>query len=215
VQDGPKLIYNLATGNWLLHVKDDFWKFRSTSESLTMAGYLQVNVVDKSTSDYLVVTKGYVSISSATDTECVIALKPLSKDEKASRVTVFPQNVNFGTLDCHLGFHSDLWIETDAIMIIESIQSLGLKFYLPKSIDQKEKSLECFIGRKKVAAIAVGRGDPQEVWFDVANHSKGPQEVRFKCAYKEPNLADERNLGMIFVEYNINRTEWMPAGDLL
>ncbi len=215
MQDGPKLIYNLATGKWLLQVENDFWTFRSTSDALTIAGYLQINVIDKSSSDYLVIAKGEASIVEDLDFECHVSLLPTSEGEKPFSVMVYPQEVNFGLLDCYRGFHSDLWVETDAAIVVENIQALGLKFYLPANKDQKEKKLECFVGDKLVASVDLVRGDPTEFWIDGLDKKSGPKEIRLKCGYKESDSSDERDLGMIFVDYNINLTEWTPAGALL
>ena len=215
MQDGPKLIYNLATGKWLLKVEEDFWTFRSTSDALTIAGYLQINVIDKSTSEYLVVAKGFAAVVKNPDKSCQLSLTPVSIDEKPSEYVVYPQLVNFGILDCYRGFHTDLWVETDATIIVESIQTLGLRFYLPDNPDHKNKKLDFFIDEKKIASIDLQRGDPTEIWIDVTDPEAGPREIRLRCDYKEPNASDERNLGMIFVDYNVNLTEWKPAGSLL
>ncbi len=215
MQEGPKLIYNVATGKWLLQVQEDFWTFRSTSDALIIAGYLQVNVVDQSSSDYLVVPRGQAQVVEDLDFECHVSLSPTVSPENSFSVMIYPQTVNFGILDCYRGFHTDLWVETDAALVVENIQSLGLKFYLPQSKDHEGKILECFVGEKKVATIELQRGDPTELWLDIPNPDSGPQEIRLKCDYQEPNASDERNLGMIFVDYNVNLTEWMPSGSLL
>ena len=215
MRDSPKLIYNLATGKWLIQIDESFWTFRSTSDALTIAGYLQINVIDKTNSDYLVIPRGHAKIIEDLDFECHVSLTPTDLSEKPFSVMVYPQTINFGILDCYRGFHTDLWVETDAAIVVENVQSLGLKFYLPSSKDHEGKTLECFIGDKKVTSIELQRGDPTEVWLDVPDPESGPKEIRLKCGYQEPNASDERNLGMIFVDYNINLTEWMPSGGLL
>lgn len=211
----PKLIFNLATGKWLLQVDDAFWTLRSTSDALTIAGYLQLSVVDKSSSDYLVIAKGHAMVSGDPGEDCHIELQPLSAEEKPQTLIIKPEQVNFGILDCYKGFHPDLWVETDAMLITENIQTLGLKFYLPKSKDHGQKMLNIFVGEKKMGSLDLRRGDPDEVWIDIPDHASGPKEISIQCDYKDPNATDERNLGMIFVEYNVNLTTWNPAGDLL
>jgi len=176
---------------------------------------LQVTVVDKSTSDYLVIANGQVAILENRDFECELSLTPHSKDEKPLSVTIHPELVNFGIIDCYHGFHTDLWVETESSLIVENIQALGMKFYLPKSKDHKNKKIEFFIDSKKVGSMDLGRGDPQEIWIDIPNPDGGPRELILKSDYKEPNASDERNLGLIFVEYNVNLTKWNPAGELL
>lgn len=215
MQDSPRLIYNVATGKWLLQVQDAFWTFRSTSDALTISSYLQVNVVDKSSSDYLVISSGYASIVEDLDFECHVSLNPILDAQQPYSIMIYPQKVDFGIVDCHRGFHADLWVETESAIIVEDIQTLGLKFFLPVIKDHDEKTLEFFIEDKKITELTLGRGDPREVWIDVPRKKSGPKELVIKCAYKEPNATDERNLGMIFVEYNVNLTEWKPAGGLL
>jgi len=186
---------------------------------LTIAGYLQVSVVDKSTSDYLVIANGEAAILENRDFECELSLTPHSKDEKKDEkqvsVIVQPEQVNFGIVDCNRGFHKDLWVETEASLIVENIQSLAMKFYLPESKDHKNKNIEFLMDSKKVGYLDLRRGEPQEIWLDLPNPDGGPRELILKCDYKDPNATDERNLGMIFVEYNVNLTKWKPAGDLL
>lgn len=210
-----KLIYNLATGKWLLQVGEDVWTLRSTSDALGIAGFLQVHVVDKSSSDYLVIAKGLAQITDINDFECQIELTPHTSPEQKTSVTVYPEKVNFGILDCYQGFHPDLWVETDASMTAENIQTLGLKFFLPKIKDHENKAVDFFVGNKKVSSLDLIRGDSYEVWIDMPDDGHILKDIQIKCDYKEPNATDERNLGMIFVEYNVNLTEWKPAGNLL
>lgn len=215
MQESPRLIYNVATGKWLLQVQEAFWTFRSTSDALMISGYLQVNVVDKSSSEYLVVSSGHAAVVEDLDFECHVSLTPTLDAQKAFSIMIYPQKVDFGIVDCHRGFHSDLWVETESSIIVEEIQTLGLKFFLPGIKEHDEKIIQFFIEDKKVAELTLGRGDPHEVWIDVPRNKSGPKELAIRCDYKEPNATDERNLGMIFVEYNVNLTEWKPAGGLL
>lgn len=215
MQESPRLIYNVATGKWLLQSTDTFWTFRSTSDALTIAGYLQVNVVDKSSSEYLVIANGQASVIEDLDFECHVSLSPIDPEQKPFSIMIYPQTVDFGIVDCHRGFHSDLWVETESSIMVEEIQTLGLKFFLPSIKEHDEKTLTFVINDKQIAELTLGRGEPHEVWLDIPRKKSGPKELIIKCDYKEPNATDERNLGMIFVEYNVNLTEWKPAGNLL
>ena len=215
MQNSPKLIYNVATGKWLLNIHDAFWTFRSTSDALTLAGYLQVNVVDKSSSEYLVISTGYATVVQDQDFECQVTLTPLKDADNPMSATIYPETVDYGIVDCHQGFYNDLWVASEASMVIEDVRSLGLKFFLPEIKDHDSKDIECFIGEKRVAKDVLERGEPQEIWVDIPADLKGPQELIIKSSYKEPNATDERSLGLIFVEYNVNLTEWKTAGGLL
>lgn len=215
MQEGPKLIYNVATGKWLLQVQEDFWTFRSTSDALIIAGYLQVNVVDQSSSDYSDGARGEAYVVEDLDFKCQVSFKPTQPDDKPLSIMVHPEKADFGILDCYRGFHADLWVETHASIIVENIRTLGLRFYLPKNETLGPKTLSFFNGAKEFETATIIRGHPTEIWLDFGESNDVAQEISLNSSAPETSTDDERDLGMIFVDFNIDLTGWTPAEELL
>ncbi|NNE57220.1 MAG: hypothetical protein HKN36_03845 [Hellea sp.] len=217
MENSPKLVHNLATGKWILRLNGEFWQIDSTSAALELAGFLQVHVVDQSGSDYLIVVKGTAVLDDEMPEigRCALILTPLVKTKKQKRVILDPEMVDFGFVECHYGIHDDQWVATEAVLSIEHIKTLGLKFFLPDVADMDGKELAMFIGDKKIKTANLTRGDTTEIWVDVPENGSIRQLLTIKSAYKEPNSKDERDLGMIFVEYNPNLTEWISVKELL
>jgi len=213
VQDIPRLIYNMATEKWLFGSQDDFWNIRATSDAMSLANFMQIHVIDQSSSDYLIVAKGFADITDQGETDCQVTLTPFKQGNQRD-VTIFPEAVDFGLVDCLFGLHEDQWVETEAIFGLEDIRSLALKFYLPDSEDLGDKVINCFVGDKRIQTATIKRGEEQEVWMDIPEGEEKRQELVVKAEYMEPNATDERSLGMIFTEYNPNLTEWVSAKEL-
>jgi len=215
VQASAELFHNLATGKWLLKDKDDFWVVSSTRDALILAGYLELNVIDQTSSDYLVVAKGSFKITKEEDGACQGILVPLQPQETPTKITIEAATVDFGLVDCLQGFHADHWVETEAVFGLEGVKSIGLRFYLPEVTDQGPKNLDCFMGETKLKSFELKRGETEEIWIDIPQSDTGREELTLKLDYKEPNADDERSLGMIFAEINVNLTEWASVETLL
>jgi len=214
VHEHPGLIYNLATGKWLFRNQDDFWAMVSVSDALDLAAFLEVEILDRSASDYLVIAKGRAIISDQNNRQCVLDLKPFSTDEEDSSIVVTPAVIELSIVDCLDGFHEDQWVETEAVLGTEGIRTLGLKFFLPETDVKQVKVLDFYLGDKKLTTTKMQRGQLEEIWLDLPANEE-PKNITIRASYKEPNSQDERSLGMIFAEINMNLAGWQSVETIL
>lgn len=210
MNESPKLIHNLATGKWLLKNGGETWTVIATMDALAILSFLELDPVDQNSPDYLAVSQGKAQIISMDEYSCLLELTPF-KGGKSKKLEIHPAQVDFGIVDCISGFHSDQWVETESIMALEDVRSLGLRFYLPEDKTKGNKTLDCYLGGRKIQTLEMKRGAMEEVWLDIGETELSRSELRLKASYKEPNASDERSLGMIFSEININLTDWQPV----
>lgn len=207
----PKLIYNIASGRWLLEFKDNLWAFAAITDAMTVGGYLKITVIDQNSSDFLIVSKGQIEVLAAEENQLRCKFTPLNQNSSAFEDVILPEDIDIGLVECVYGFHSDKWVEVEAVMGLENVKTIGLKLFLPDNGSAETKSLNCSIKGKTILETDLSRGEPNEIWVDIPDTSDIRQELVIKTSYKEPNAEDERDLGMIFVEFNVNLTDWKPA----
>jgi len=215
VRSGPTLINNTATGRWLLAHEECYWTITATRDALTLASFLEINFIDRSSSEYLAVPTGDVVILKTSDIDCDIELVPIARDGAIHTLTIEPDPVDFGIVELIFGFHKDKWVETNSVLAVENVKTLGIRLYLPEVKGKGNKKLSIVHKDDVLCQMALKRGDVNEVWVEFPETKTGRNEIVIRAAYKEPNPTDERDLGMIITEVNINLTNWQDVEAIL
>ncbi len=205
--NGYELVFEPDRERWSVASGNDTWSL-SEHDGLTLASFMRLRVLALPS----------VSRPMPLGSAAVLSVEPDSVALKfvdhlgTSQVTLQelqPVKVSLAAADWIDGRFDDKWLATEGELKVVKAREVGLRLYLPKLVGLEDKSVFITIGDRDTVELVVTRGEVVEHWITLPP-DLSTTTVLFTCAYAEPNTlaSDQRDLGVVVTELNLDRTEW-------
>lgn len=125
----------------------------------------------------------------------------------AGRIAIF---------DCNFGLYGDLWIASRAQFLVENIETLQLKVFLPPAAGSRDKKLSVIVNGEAVGQPAsLSRGVVQEIAIGLDDRNSEATLELISEYPEDVGSADQRLLGFILSEYSVENGVWEAAKELV
>ncbi len=206
----PKIILDLQSNQWVLRNQDGDWEIPFSSDATSLSGFIPVEVLEKPAPDEEIAIQGKAYLYSTEGLICTVEL--LNHDAKRTQIEIkFRLNdvEDKGKIDFFEGFHDDGWIETETFAALTNVSALGLRFSIPAHDSAGSKTVTFQGDGAFLRVCDLDRNEIREVWLNFDKNVL-QNELKINSSYDEPDLQDERALGISLREININLTDWVP-----
>lgn len=203
-----KVILDLQSFEWLLSTQHGDWTIPFPSDAAGLAGFIPLVISNDLAPEKKPAILGKAYLHSTEGSVCTVELLAHDKERIFAEIEFCLDDIeDKGKIDFFEGFYSDGWLATDTFAALTNIEALGLRFSIPAHENAGNKTVIFQIDDELIEVRDIERDTIQEVWLNLEK-SILQNELKIKSAYSEPDIPDERDLGIQIKELNVNLTNW-------